>query len=308
MKPTGFTWAEQSRSYCCRDRGTVPRTGLTPQHDFPTTLRNASAVGTLQSVDWRNPHIFVTVAVSNDEVVETWTFEGPPPAFFRNRALTKLDFERALGNTVTVDASPARNASKAGWMRQIALPDREPIALLTAAPRSPNNERGSNSAREGRRATPAPAFDANAMQLVIFDRKGSLVRRINDRAAYSQPTLSPDGTHLAVIEENVESSSRDLWVFDLVAGDWNRITVSQPGEQVFGPVWSPDGRALAYVALRGDSSATIARLDGNRRGVAVSARRRAMARRLVIGRTILSFSRQTWRAVLYLLDLNRRRS
>ena len=48
--------------------------------------------GTLSKVDWRNPHIYLTVEAKNDQgQTEMWSFEGPPPVFFRTRDFTKED-------------------------------------------------------------------------------------------------------------------------------------------------------------------------------------------------------------------------
>jgi len=42
--------------------------------------------GTLTKVDWRNPHIELVVDTkSGGDQVQTWSFEGPPPSFFRAR-------------------------------------------------------------------------------------------------------------------------------------------------------------------------------------------------------------------------------
>ena len=59
--------------------------------------------GTLTQLDWRNPHIYLFVDAKSDQgLVETWSFEGPTPTFFRSRDnADKSDFENAIGKTVT---------------------------------------------------------------------------------------------------------------------------------------------------------------------------------------------------------------
>jgi len=80
--------------------------------------------GSLQGLDWRNPHIYMTVEVEAESGdVETWSFEGPPPGFFRNRDFSREDFENSLGKTVTVEASRARDGSMSGLIRQVTLAD-----------------------------------------------------------------------------------------------------------------------------------------------------------------------------------------
>jgi hypothetical protein len=83
-----------------------------------------SKTGALKELDWRNPHVFLIVDVETDAgAVETWKFEGPPPAFFRNRDYTREDIEASVGKTVTVEASRARDGSMSGLIRQVTLVD-----------------------------------------------------------------------------------------------------------------------------------------------------------------------------------------
>jgi hypothetical protein len=80
--------------------------------------------GTLSKVDWRNPHIYLGVESRNEQgQAETWSFEGPPPVFFRTRDLSRTDFENSLTKMVTIEASRARDGSHAGLIREIRLSD-----------------------------------------------------------------------------------------------------------------------------------------------------------------------------------------
>lgn len=87
--------------------------------------------GALTKVDWRNPHIYLLVEVKTDEgLVEKWAFEGPSPNFFRSREdVGKSDFVSAIGKTVTVEASRARNGSRSGLIRMITLPGGKVVSL-----------------------------------------------------------------------------------------------------------------------------------------------------------------------------------
>ena len=79
--------------------------------------------GTLAQLDWRNPHIYILVDVDNAGKAERWSFEGPPPGFFRSRNVEKPAFEGSLNKSVTVEASRARNGSASGLIRQVTLND-----------------------------------------------------------------------------------------------------------------------------------------------------------------------------------------
>jgi hypothetical protein len=90
--------------------------------------------GTLTKVDWRNPHIYLTVEVKDSGgKVETWQIEGPSPSFFRLRDISKMDFEGATGQAVTAEASRARDKSNSGLMRVITLPGGK---LVSACPQN----------------------------------------------------------------------------------------------------------------------------------------------------------------------------
>src|SRR5262245_37811839 len=66
--------------------------------------------GILVRTDWRNPHILLSLEVKNDQgQTETWSFEGPSPTVFRNMSAGKDDFITAIGKTVTIEASRARD-------------------------------------------------------------------------------------------------------------------------------------------------------------------------------------------------------
>jgi hypothetical protein len=89
-----------------------------------------TTTGILTRMDWRNPHIYLSVdAKSEQGRVETWSFEGPAPTVFRNLNVAKSDFENAVGKIVKVEASRARDGSLSGLMRMIAMPDGRVVAL-----------------------------------------------------------------------------------------------------------------------------------------------------------------------------------
>ena len=90
--------------------------------------------GTLSKIDWRNPHIYLFVEVKSEQgEAQTWSYEGPPPGFFRTRDIGKIDFENSINKQVTVEASRARDGSRAGLIREITLADGK---LVSACPQN----------------------------------------------------------------------------------------------------------------------------------------------------------------------------
>jgi len=99
----------------------VAHHNMTALFDFNDRV---SLTGTLTKVDWRNPHIYMTVEVKGaDRVIETWLVEGPSPSFFRVRDFGKADFEGSIGKTVKVELSRARDKSKSGLIRTLTFPN-----------------------------------------------------------------------------------------------------------------------------------------------------------------------------------------
>ena len=89
--------------------------------------------GILTKIDWRNPHIELTVDTKSGSETQSWSLEGPAPSFFRARDINKSDIEAALNKTVTAEASRARDGSHAGLLRVMTLPDGK---LISACPQN----------------------------------------------------------------------------------------------------------------------------------------------------------------------------
>jgi hypothetical protein len=89
--------------------------------------------GTLAKVDWRNPHIELTVDTKDGERLQPWRIEGPSPGFFRDRDVSKADFESAVGKAVTFEVSRARDGSTWGLLRTMTLPAGK---LVSACPQN----------------------------------------------------------------------------------------------------------------------------------------------------------------------------
>ena len=83
-----------------------------------------TVTGTLTKIDWRNPHIYLTLDVKNAKgTMENWQGEGPAPSWFRIRDVGKADFEKSIEKTLTLELSRARDKSLSGLIRTITLPD-----------------------------------------------------------------------------------------------------------------------------------------------------------------------------------------
>jgi len=108
--------------------------------------------------------------------------------------------------------------------------------------------------------------------LLWVDRQGRAQPVLQDRLPYLETALSPDGRRLAVRRQ--EGSATTLWLFDLANGTWTRLT---SGKNDNTPVWSPDGKRLAFASsfnlywMRADGSSPPERLTRSDQNQAPSA-------------------------------------
>jgi Tol biopolymer transport system component len=89
-------------------------------------------------------------------------------------------------------------------------------------------------------------------QLTWMNRVGRPIGTVGEPDVYYDPTLSPDGTMLAVERRDSDSNATDLWTVDLARAAFSRLTTSPGFEDV--ATWSPDGRRIAYAGDRSNSA------------------------------------------------------
>jgi len=85
---------------------------------------------------------------------------------------------------------------------------------------------------------------ATRAALVLVDEKGKRLRQIADPGDYGQVRVSPDGRRAAVSVADPANLNEDVWIFDLERGTRTRLSFGEGPDRA--PVWSPDGRRVAY--------------------------------------------------------------
>lgn len=88
-----------------------------------------------------------------------------------------------------------------------------------------------------------------ASELVLVDRNGRELATVGAPRQYEEPRLSPDGKKVAVGIVDPRAGTLDIWTLDLTRNLETRITKTRQNTE-YGPVWSPDGAYLAFVADR----------------------------------------------------------
>jgi Tol biopolymer transport system component len=101
------------------------------------------------------------------------------------------------------------------------------------------------------------AVGGGLLTVAWLDGAGKAQPLLAKPGAYSNPSLSPDGLRLAV--GVAEGSGTDIWVYDWQRDTMTRLTFSRTAQT---PVWSPDGRYIAFRTNAGEVL-SVMRSDGS---------------------------------------------
>ncbi len=94
--------------------------------------------------------------------------------------------------------------------------------------------------------------------LVWVDQKAAVRPMSGRQRSFEVPRLSPDGRHVAVV---IAGSTYDIWLYDVARDTLTRLTFG--GDDNY-PVWSPDGKRIAFNSTRaGAANLYLTAVDGS---------------------------------------------
>jgi hypothetical protein len=94
--------------------------------------KKIQVTGTLNRVEWINPHISIYVDAKGEHGVDAWHFEGSPPAWFRRVGVNKNDIAKFQGQMITIDGVRAKDGTLYGYLQKITFADGSSIETVPA--------------------------------------------------------------------------------------------------------------------------------------------------------------------------------
>jgi serine/threonine protein kinase/Tol biopolymer transport system component len=143
------------------------------------------------------------------------------------------------------------------------LGDLLPIAE-DVVPRYPGGLRGSASfsvSDNGVLAYATPPAQTT-FDLGWFDREGHALGTVGPFPfeTFGGVELSPDGTRLAMQSPRGADTRSEIWLFDLVENRATQLTFADGSDR--SPIWSPDGKQLAFASMRSGAPGMYQKLAG----------------------------------------------
>jgi dipeptidyl aminopeptidase/acylaminoacyl peptidase len=253
----GIDIAPGTKDYTIRDSFTMPadakvyQTGahahyLARQMNAVATLPDGSTRSLLSIKDWdfnwQDSYIYkepftlpkgtrIDVTITYDNTAENPRNPINPP---RRAVFGEQSFDEM--GAVTFDFEVVNGADRPVFQEALGLRLKQTIQVA-----GKNGTLGRFLARANRER-------GGRQQLTVLDRGGAVITRVADPAFLQHAAMSPDGRQVAVLRVDSESGYEDIWIYDVATGAGRALTNDEAREMT--PVWSADGRSVAFVSVR----------------------------------------------------------
>ena len=219
---------------------------------------------------FRFPH-----ATPDGEIVLFTVGALDSPNDYEDAAIAVYSLKTGARRTVIERATMARFAgrdrivfARAGDLYAIDFdPDRletvgEAVPVIEDVGGDPSSGAGYFTiAANGNIAWLAGAVTAADSRLTIVDESGAAERLPLSPRGFYQPRFSPDGSRLAfTVGEGYSGVAGDVWVYSLASQGLSRLTFG--GNELY-PLWTPDGRRIAYLSYTNEAGIFAKAADGS---------------------------------------------
>ncbi|HVH26654.1 MAG TPA: protein kinase [Vicinamibacterales bacterium] len=138
----------------------------------------------------------------------------------------------------------------------------EPVRIADRVSYGNDGAAGFDASENGELIYRAASDIGQTLRLTWVDRSGNVIEQLGEPGGYRGVDVSPDGKRLAVHRHDGEGG--DVWVFESGRPVMSRLTFD-PTQHNAMPIWSPDGRKIAFGSQRNGKWGIYAKLaDGGR--------------------------------------------
>lgn len=83
---------------------------------------STSVKGVLKEVHFENPHVRLVLVVTDEQgKAVDWQLEGQPPGWYRRAGIRRADFEKGIGDKVTIQMHPGKENKPIGFFEKITF-------------------------------------------------------------------------------------------------------------------------------------------------------------------------------------------
>jgi Tol biopolymer transport system component len=93
-------------------------------------------------------------------------------------------------------------------------------------------------------------------QMAWLDRSGKTIGTLGEAGLLERPSISPDGKRVAVGISPSDTREK-IWIYDVEQGTRIPLVSEENGPNLYRPIWSPDGKQIAYRDTVGKNSTLI---------------------------------------------------